>query len=178
MAKIGRNEPCPCRSGKKYKQCCGSSEKLARQVRPRVTPEQQMKLTLMSGVEAIQEQAEQRKAAIREIGVFFFYSTAKGDAWLLEMTDCDCVKLAEDGKRLAPPIDENPETIEVNWSHMFSIRNKTLELTAYKDKSVMQLTDAPSQQINALARRIRKKFTAEQLRQVHLDTDSTASAVE
>ena len=22
MAKIGRNEPCPCRSGKKYKQCC------------------------------------------------------------------------------------------------------------------------------------------------------------
>ena len=22
MAKIGRNEPCPCRSGKKYKKCC------------------------------------------------------------------------------------------------------------------------------------------------------------
>ena len=21
--KIGRNEPCPCGSGKKYKQCCG-----------------------------------------------------------------------------------------------------------------------------------------------------------
>ncbi len=26
--KIGRNEPCPCGSGKKYKKCCGSSEKL------------------------------------------------------------------------------------------------------------------------------------------------------
>lgn len=23
-AKVGRNEPCPCGSGKKYKQCCGS----------------------------------------------------------------------------------------------------------------------------------------------------------
>ena len=23
--KIGRNEPCPCREGKKYKQCCGQS---------------------------------------------------------------------------------------------------------------------------------------------------------
>ena len=23
VAKIGRNEPCPCGSGKKYKQCCG-----------------------------------------------------------------------------------------------------------------------------------------------------------
>lgn len=22
-AKIGRNDPCPCRSGKKYKRCCG-----------------------------------------------------------------------------------------------------------------------------------------------------------
>ena len=22
--KIGRNEPCPCGSGKKYKRCCGS----------------------------------------------------------------------------------------------------------------------------------------------------------
>ncbi|MPZ40799.1 MAG: UPF0149 family protein, partial [Rhizobiales bacterium] len=28
--KTGRNEPCPCGSGKKYKRCCGSPEKLAR----------------------------------------------------------------------------------------------------------------------------------------------------
>lgn len=26
MAKIGRNDPCPCGSGKKYKHCCGKSE--------------------------------------------------------------------------------------------------------------------------------------------------------
>ena len=24
--KVGRNEPCPCGSGKKYKQCCGKLE--------------------------------------------------------------------------------------------------------------------------------------------------------
>ena len=23
VTKIGRNDPCPCGSGKKYKQCCG-----------------------------------------------------------------------------------------------------------------------------------------------------------
>ena len=23
--KVGRNEPCPCRSGKKYKKCCGAT---------------------------------------------------------------------------------------------------------------------------------------------------------
>ncbi len=25
MHKVGRNEPCPCGSGKKYKRCCGST---------------------------------------------------------------------------------------------------------------------------------------------------------
>ena len=24
--KVGRNDPCPCGSGKKYKQCCGKAE--------------------------------------------------------------------------------------------------------------------------------------------------------
>jgi uncharacterized protein YecA (UPF0149 family) len=24
-AKVGRNEPCPCSSGKKYKKCCGAN---------------------------------------------------------------------------------------------------------------------------------------------------------
>jgi uncharacterized protein YecA (UPF0149 family) len=25
LDKIGRNDPCPCGSGKKYKKCCGAS---------------------------------------------------------------------------------------------------------------------------------------------------------
>ncbi|MBQ7225236.1 MAG: SEC-C domain-containing protein [Clostridia bacterium] len=24
--KVGRNEPCPCGSGKKYKKCCGANQ--------------------------------------------------------------------------------------------------------------------------------------------------------
>ena len=27
--KIGRNEPCPCESGKKYKKCCGAGKPVA-----------------------------------------------------------------------------------------------------------------------------------------------------
>jgi len=26
VAKIGRNDPCPCDSGKKYKHCCGTTK--------------------------------------------------------------------------------------------------------------------------------------------------------
>lgn len=174
MAKIGRNEKCPCRSGKKYKHCCARKVEAARP-QP-MTPEQAAKVTLMGGVEEIQVLAEKREAASREIGVFFFYSTAEGDAWLLEMTDCDCVQVAKDGKRLDAPIDENPETIEVNWSHTFKIQNKKLELTAYSDRSVTVMDNAPAQSVNAMLKRIRKKFSPEQLRQVHVPNNEDTLA--
>ena len=146
MAKIGRNEKCPCRSGKKYKHCCARA---VSNVQPQESPEQQMKVTLMNSVLKIQGEAIQRKESNSELGVFFFYSTREGDAWVLEMTGCDCVQVARGGEALKPPIDENPETIEVNWTHMFDFRNKQLEITAYADKIVELLPDAPSREINA-----------------------------
>ena len=169
MAKIGRNDKCPCQSGKKFKRCCGRGGSRPVQAKTRPATEKDVQITLMDGVEVIQGLAEKRMEATRELGVFFFFSTAEGDAWLLEMTDQDCVKVAEDGKRLSPPIDESPETIEVNWSHTFAINNRMLELTAYSDKEVMVLEDAPAQKINAMAKRIKKKFSDEQLRQVHVE---------
>lgn len=174
MAKIGRNEKCPCRSGKKYKHCCANKAAAARP-KP-MTPEQVAQVTLMGGVEAIQALAEQREKASREIGVFFFYSTSAGDAWLLEMTDCDCIQVAKGGERLDAEINETPETIEVNWSHTFEIKNKQLELTAYADRAVTVLEDAPAHEVNAMLRRIRKKFSHEQLRQVHVENIDDSAA--
>ena len=173
MAKIGRNEPCPCRSGKKYKHCCSRKEQ---SVPVQQTPEQAMKITLMGGVEAIQAEAVKKKESSRELGVFFFYSTIKGDAWLMEMTDCDCVQLASGGELLEPPIDENSETIEINWSHIFELREKKVQITAYSDNSVTFLADAPAKKLNASIRRIHKKFSKDQLRKVHL-SEAEKSAV-
>ena len=46
MAKIGRNDPCPCGSGKKYKQCClARDEAAARAARPAASPAPQPGLT-------------------------------------------------------------------------------------------------------------------------------------
>jgi hypothetical protein len=167
MAKIGRNEKCPCRSGKKYKHCCARKQQMAAQP-PQLTPEQALKVTLMGAVKDIQGDAVSKKTVCRELGVFFFYSTDEGDAWLMEMTACDCVKVSEKGKELEAPIDENSETIEINWSHMYSIVDKRVELTAYKDKSVMVLQGAPSRELAAAMKRIKKKFSQQQLDQVHL----------
>ena len=165
MVKIGRNERCPCRSGKKYKHCCAGLDQIAP---PQMSSEQKLNVTLMNSVREIQKQAVEKRESNSELGVFFFYSTRKGDAWVLEMTGCDSIQVARDGEALEPPIDENSETIEVSWSHMFAFKDKQLELTAYADKHVQLLPDAPSQVISAAIRRIRKKFSKEQLSEVHL----------
>ncbi len=165
MVRIGRNEKCPCRSGKKYKYCCAQK---GQGVQRQMSPEATARVTLMAAVKEIQADAEKRKQGCRELGVFFFYATDSGDAWVLEMTDCDCIKVAEDGKPLDAPIDENSETIEIDWTYTFEVKNKQLELTAYGDKKVHIEEDAPTRELSVAMRRIRKRFSQEQLDHVHI----------
>ncbi len=174
MAKIGRNEKCPCRSGKKFKHCCALKEQ---RERPQLSPEQALKITLMSAVKEIQQDAVEKKVISRELGVFFFFSTAEGDAWLMEMTECDCVQVARGGEPLEAPIDENSETIEINWSHTFAIRNKQIEITAYANKKVEILENSPGWELKTAVKRIRKKFSEEQLKKVHLSSQPEQSTV-
>ncbi|WP_028584922.1 SEC-C metal-binding domain-containing protein [Desulfogranum mediterraneum] len=164
MAKIGRNQPCPCGSGKKYKHCCLS----ARQLETQVLEQHQIRVTLTQAIEKIQQAAAEQRESFFELGVFIFFSSAAGDAWLLEVTDSDAVQVAEAGRALEVPIEEDSETIEMNWSHTFAMRAKQLYLTAYADKAEHRLEDAPCQQINAAVRRVRKRYAPEMLEQVHL----------
>lgn len=168
MGKIGRNQPCPCGSGEKYKRCCLTAHQMERQEK-QAAQQDQVASTLMNAITKIQAAAAEKKEQFFELGVFVFFSSTKGDAWLLEMTDTDAVQVARDGAALEPPIEENSETIEVNWSHTFSIRDKKLYLTAYEDKQEMQLVDAPTQQVNAAMKRVRKRYSQELLDQVHIN---------
>ncbi len=172
MAKIGRNEKCPCRSGKKYKHCCARKPE---NVRRAMTAEEKLKVTLMGAVQKVEQAAIEKKESLIELGVFVLYSTGKGDAWLFELTDCDCVQLMKTGEKLNPPINENSETIEIDWTHRFAFKSKKLILTAYADRAEFELTDAPSKRINAARKRIIKKFTPEQLKQVHLSSEQVKS---
>lgn len=165
MAKIGRNQACPCGSGRKYKHCCLDRDRASQ---ARLSPMARMKVSLMDGIATIQALAAEKKEEMRELGVFLFYSDAKGDAWLLEVTDSDAVQVARDGEALELDIDENPETIVINWSHTFVIRDRQLVLTAYEDKAEMTLDRAPVARISAAIRRIFKRYSPEVLNQVHL----------
>jgi hypothetical protein len=170
MAKIGRNQPCPCGSGKKYKHCCLQREQAGKQV----SPMEQVKISLLNEIKKIQAIAANKKKELRELGVFIFFSDENGDAWLLEATDSDAMQVASGGEPIAIELDENSDTIEINWSHNYTLRDKRFFLTAYADKQETELERAPTQQINAAIRRIYKRYPPEVLNQVHLHTDGSA----
>ncbi|MCB2216786.1 MAG: SEC-C domain-containing protein [Desulfobulbaceae bacterium] len=163
MAKIGRNERCPCGSGKKYKHCC------ARSPRTPVAPVEPGQGILTQAVERICRAAGQRRQVINELGVFVLFATERGNAWLLEVTQSDCVQVARDGQPVSPEINENPETIEVEWSHTFRVVDRQLVLTAYSDRSEQVLEDCPVREVSAAVRRVAKKFPPSVRQGLHID---------
>lgn len=169
MGKIGRNEQCPCGSGKKFKHCCLAKEQAGIAPTP-TSPEAALKISLNSEIEAIVQSAVEKKQKIKELGVFILLATTSGDAWLLEITESDAVQLAIGGEPLEIPIDENPETIEINWSHTFDLSNKEFELIAYSDKSKSVMENYPAKEVSASIKRIKKRFSSDVLSKVHVDT--------
>ncbi len=171
MAKIGRNDRCPCGSGKKYKQCCARNP--VAQHRP-ASQEEQLKVSLMDAVRRVNKAAAQKKPSITELGVFVLFSTAAGNGWLFEVTQSDCVQLASDGEILPAPINENPETIEIEWSHIYRVVDRQMVLTSYKDRSEEVLADCPVKEVSASIRRIARKIPPGMLDKIHLDTEPAA----
>lgn len=134
----------------------------------------EVRITLKASIDTIQQAAKDGVEKFFELGVFIFFSNANGDAWLLEVTDQDAVQVAQGGEPLDIPIEEDSETIEINWTHIFELKNRQLYLTAYEDKKEIRLDDAPTQQINAVIRRIKKRYSKELLDQVHVPQESEA----
>ncbi len=162
--KIGRNELCPCGSGKKFKKCClGNPEKQFIPMAP-----EQASISLRTEIERIQELACEGKASFRELGVFILFSTEEGDGWLLEITQSDALLVARNREKVAFDMVENPETIEVNWTHTFSFTNKIFTTETYANKVVEEHPTYPSPSIHAALRRIRRKFAPELLESVHV----------
>jgi hypothetical protein len=173
MAKIKRNQSCPCGSGKKHKHCCLA----LLQAGHISSPMQRMKVSLMGEIAKIQRAAIDFRISVHELGVFIFFSMENGDAWVLEVTDCDAVQVAEAGQANEPPVNEDRERIKVDWSHSFVLQDRKLFLTAYKDGTERKIVGAPTQRINAAVRRIMKQYPAELLNKVHLrNEENTPSA--
>ena len=169
MAKIGRNDLCFCGSGKKFKKCCLGTRT--------VTPARPATPSVRVEVEKIQASASAKKSAVLALGVFVLFSTTNGDAWLLEVTDMDAIQVAQGGDKIAVQIEENPETIEINWTHKFDVKNKKFVLTSYKDKSEEVREDYPVHTILSTVKKIRSRIPPELISTIHLDTEEESLAV-
>jgi len=166
MARIGRNDPCPCGSGKKFKKCC--IDKQQAMAAPSAPP------SLNQEVELLQQAATEKRDTMKTLGVFVLFSTAAGDAWLLEITEADAIQVARGGDKVAVEIIENPETIEINWTHKFAVRHKNFVLTAYADKSEQEMAGYPTQRIAAAVKKIMKRIPPELLQKLHVAETATA----
>ncbi|MEW6519050.1 MAG: SEC-C metal-binding domain-containing protein [Thermodesulfobacteriota bacterium] len=167
--KIGRNDPCPCGSGVKYKKCC-QGKVTFKPAEGQAAPQ----VTLKSEIEKLQEVALKKEKLVKPLGVFVLFSTEEGDAWLLEITDMDAVQVADKGSRIEVELTENPETIEINWSHHFAIRKKQFITIAYADSRETVWPDYPAHSIFAAIKRIRKKFPKELLSSIHLNEEDVS----
>jgi hypothetical protein len=163
--KIGRNDPCLCGSGVKYKKCCYGKPS------SQPAPVQQEAITLSTEIAKVQEAAVNKEKYLKTLGVFIFFATEKGDGWLLEISDMDALQVASQGEKIEVELDENPETIEINWSHRFSIKNKKFTTVAYSDKTSTEWDNYPAHSIFSAIKRVRKKFPQELLSSIHLDEE-------
>ena len=169
MTKIGRNEPCPCGSGVKYKKCCLHNKKEAPS--PPQPPSESVKVTVRQAIDDISKEAINKLEKIKVMGVFVLFSTNTGDAWLLEITDQDAIRIANKGKACEVELDENPETIMINWSHKFSIDNKKFITTAYKNKRKAEYEVYPVAKINEAIKKAKEKLSPELLKELHITNE-------
>lgn len=168
MGKIGRNQACTCGSGKKYKHCCLPAAKTAN------PPPQQAdaRAPLRAMIERVQRNAAANRTQFYELGVFLFFTTSAGDAWMLELTESDALQIASKGEALPTSVQEDKESITINFSHTFAIRDRELYLSAYGEDSLeFVLNEAPVMRISAALRRLRKNYSSEVLDNLHLDAD-------
>ena len=180
MAKTGRNEPCPCGSGKKFKNCCaGKPSLVAPLVLPAVplvvgaplqpvaaTPEQKP-LTLQGEVEKIQKQAKEKRSVLWTQGVFVFFSTREGDGWVLDASAMDALQVASVGRPLEVEVAQTADSIEITWSHTFVI-DKKFTVTDYRDKQQTTCAGYPATRIRELVAKVRDSLSPEMLASLHL----------
>ena len=169
MGKIGRNQPCPCGSGLKYKKCCIQKEAEAG------VAKEVVQVSLNDEVGKIQQAASEGRKEVRALGVFILFASETGDAWLLEISEMDAIQLVAGQQIIDVNIVENPQTIEVDWSHTFLVKDNKFVTTAYKDKKVDSYSDYPAKEIRTAIKKIRKSFSAAQLSQVHISEQTLDS---
>lgn len=164
-SKTGRNDPCPCGSGLKYKKCCLSLLAKSTDQKVEQAPRQ---VFIANEVAKLQSLAAARKASFRLIGALAFFSTTAGDAWVVELSEQDALRVAKSGTTPNVNINETEETLEIGWTHRFELKKDAFVTTAYADESISSHGNCPTASIREAMTKIKRQYTREELDSIRL----------
>ncbi|MDH4318817.1 MAG: SEC-C metal-binding domain-containing protein [Desulfobulbaceae bacterium] len=163
--RVGRNDRCPCGSGRKHKYCC-----LPRLGKTPAVPARAGKIvSLLEAVGVIRQCAVERCPRIIELGVFVLYSNKKGDAWLFEVTDRDCVRLVLNGEIQEVSIKQDHEIIEIDYQYSFDERDGRLVLSGYENNEEVIFRQVTTKRLVEVFKRIKAKCSPELIAGLHLE---------
>lgn len=134
--RVGRNEPCPCGSGRKFKRCCGRDIEVRRAAEgelgatageaelgppeaARPTAQWVNEIAIGREVDHIIESAADGVERVVRLGSLALFSTSEGDAWILDHELGSALPLADAGVRLPGRIVESERTFKIEWTHDF-----------------------------------------------------------
>jgi hypothetical protein len=93
-----------------------------------------------------------REGRIVSVGPLVFFSTATGDAWMLDAEDSLSLCLAVDGERQPATIVETPERFAVEWTGTFRIEGEVMVFADHAGGSRTILGYPTREIVTALAR--------------------------
>ena len=141
-SKIGRNDPCPCGSGKKYKKCCMAADVTEiRTLQPANIPQE---------VRHIIDCAYYRDARLVRLGSLLLFSTETGDAWLLDVEDNHALCLLRDSEAQLYVIDETTDNYIIAWDASYQIRGDAF-VVYKKSGEIRTIIGYPTKEIARLS---------------------------
>ena len=132
IEKVGRNEPCPCGSSKKYKKCCGNNQAPGYEILETAQPGQDQKGSAEKNPELNQKEAmttnqQKEKPSLEELNELYLKALIIRDGRFWEwMDEVDIFGV------------ENPETGEIAYCSFMGALGEVFSLTAYLEVEGLQ----------------------------------------
>jgi hypothetical protein len=101
---------------------------------------------------SIQYSAQARCVRVVKLGQIIFFSTASGDAWMLEPEDGCAVCLAREGEPGPIPIQETDTRLVIEWNADYRVEGETFTVTERGGGQTQTLLDCPKAEIERLIR--------------------------
>ena len=109
-------------------------------------------VSFIAEARAMQHAARATRARVVRLGQIVFFSTATGDAWILDPREGTAACLARDGDSLPIPIRESAAELAIDWHADYRIEGRTFAVVERGSGSARTILGYPAVEIERLCR--------------------------